>query len=60
MEVNPDSVVVIALSGAAKALRPVVFKEGKDFCVLLGTNPQDGVFGCGVRPSRPWRTGKII
>lgn len=30
-----------------RILRPLVYKDGDSFCVVLGPNPQDGVFGCG-------------
>lgn len=36
------------LSGPVRQLRPVVWKEGTDFCCLLGPDPQEGVFGCGA------------
>jgi hypothetical protein len=47
MQVKPDAIIQVPLYGAAKALHPVVFREGNDFCVILGPNTQDGVFGCG-------------
>lgn len=31
----------------ARVLRPLVYKDEGSFCVVLGPNPQDGVFGCG-------------
>jgi hypothetical protein len=52
MHPKPESVINIPLSGAAKALQPILFKEGKDFCCLLGPNPQEGVFGCGNTPKQ--------
>ncbi len=27
--------------------KPTVFREGNAFCVILGPDPQAGVFGCG-------------
>ena len=35
------------LPKAVKTLRPLVYQEGEDFCVVLGPDPQEGVFGCG-------------
>jgi hypothetical protein len=35
------------LPQAVRILRPLVFKDGENFCVVLGPNPQEGVFGCG-------------
>ncbi len=35
------------LSRGVKELRPVVWREGTDFCCLLGPDPQEGIFGCG-------------
>ena len=52
MHPTPESVITIPLTGAAKALQPILFKEGKDFCCLLGPNPQEGVFGCGDTPKQ--------
>lgn len=52
MHPKPESIINVPLSGAAKALQPVLFKEGKDFCCLLGPNPQEGVFGCGDSPKQ--------
>ena len=34
----------------AKSLRPLVFKDGDSYCVVLGPDPQEGVFGCGKTP----------
>lgn len=50
MHVDPSSVISVPLTGAAKALHPIVFKEGDSFCALLGPDPQAGVFGCGSTP----------
>lgn len=52
MHPNPESVVNVSLTGVAKALQPIVFKEGTDFCCILGPNPQEGVFGCGSTPKQ--------
>lgn len=30
-----------------KEFNPVVYQEGNSFCVLLGENPQSGIFGYG-------------
>ena len=35
------------LPHAVRVLRPLVFKDGDSFCVVLGPDPQEGVFGCG-------------
>lgn len=52
MHVDPEAVINVPLSGAAKALKPVLFKEGDSFCALLGPDPQAGVFGCGPTPKQ--------
>lgn len=52
MRVDPEAVIDIPLTGAAKELKPVVFREGNMFCCLLGPNAQEGVFGCGNSPVR--------
>lgn len=52
MHIDPEAVINVPLTGAAKELRPVVFKEGDSFCVLLGPDPQAGVFGCGSTPKQ--------
>lgn len=33
-----------------KEFRPMVFKDGNSFCVILGPDPQEGVFSCGATP----------
>jgi hypothetical protein len=30
-----------------RELRPAVYRDGDSFCVLLGPDPQAGIFGCG-------------
>jgi hypothetical protein len=52
MQPPPESVITVPLNGAAKALKPILFKEGNAFCCLLGPNAQDGVFGCGHTPKQ--------
>jgi hypothetical protein len=47
MKVNKDQLVQVAMTGAASALQPVVFKEGDSYCCLLGPDPEIGVMGCG-------------
>ncbi|WP_285011220.1 hypothetical protein [Pedobacter faecalis] len=42
--VQPD----FELPTAAEVLHPVLFKEGDQYCCLLGPDPQAGVFGCGT------------
>lgn len=31
----------------AREFRPAVYKDGNSYCVLLGEDPQAGIFGCG-------------
>lgn len=50
MKINPKSIIAIELHGVAKALQPIVFKDGNSYCCFLGTDPQIGVFGCGDTP----------
>jgi hypothetical protein len=35
------------IPASAKEFRPAVYKDGDSFCVLLGEDPQVGIFGCG-------------
>ena len=35
------------LPGAVRQFKPVLFRDGDSYCVLLGPDPQEGVFGCG-------------
>jgi hypothetical protein len=35
------------LPESVKQFKPVLFKEGNAFCVVLGPDPQAGIFGCG-------------
>jgi hypothetical protein len=32
---------------SVRTFRPLVFQEGDAVCVVLGPDPQEGVFGCG-------------
>ena len=38
------------LPKSARALQPLVWKDGDSFCCLLGPDPGVGVFGCGNTP----------
>lgn len=38
------------LPGSVSQFKPILFKEGDSYCVLLGPDPQEGVFGCGDSP----------
>jgi hypothetical protein len=35
------------LPAAVHQFKPVLFREGESFCMLLGPDPQEGIFGCG-------------
>lgn len=35
------------LPSFVQQFKPTVFREGNAFCVLLGPDPQAGIFGCG-------------
>ena len=35
------------LLNSVRVLRPLVYKDGDSVCVVLGPDPQEGVFGCG-------------
>jgi hypothetical protein len=35
------------LPAAVRILQPLVYKDGGSYCVILGPDPQEGVFGCG-------------
>src|SRR5262245_31497833 len=35
------------LPQSARIFMPIVFKDGDSYCVVLGPDPQEGVFGCG-------------
>jgi len=36
------------LPKSVRTFRPMVYCEGENFCVLLGPDPQEGVYGCGA------------
>lgn len=36
-----------SLTEAVRTLQPLVFKDGKTFCCVLGPNRLRGIFGCG-------------
>jgi len=35
------------LPESVKKYHPVVYKDGDEYCCILGPNPQDGIFGSG-------------
>lgn len=35
------------LSEAVRTLQPLIFKDGKTYCCVLGPNRLTGIFGCG-------------
>ncbi|GGH64391.1 hypothetical protein HNQ91_002314 [Filimonas zeae] len=39
------------LPKAVKELRPAVYKDGTDYCAIIGPDPQAGVSGCGATPA---------
>ena len=49
----PESMLVTvdfedkAIPEAIREFRPAVYRDGESFCVLLGEDPQAGIFGCG-------------
>jgi len=50
VNIDPDKVIEVDYQGAAKALKPVVYKKGKSFCCLYGADAKSGVSGCGKTP----------
>ena len=52
MKINPEAIVSVDyenqdLPTSVQQFKPPVFREGNAFCVLLGPDPQSGIFGCG-------------
>jgi hypothetical protein len=52
MDINENAKIYLNyndpfLPETVRIFRPVVFKEGDSYCVLLGPDPQEGIFGCG-------------
>ncbi|KQM77883.1 hypothetical protein ASE74_15905 [Pedobacter sp. Leaf216] len=47
MNIPEENLIKIPLKGIAKKLNPSVFRNGGSVCVLYGTDPQHGIFGCG-------------
>ena len=43
-KINQDTILTAPLPGAAALLKPVVFIDGKYYCVLLGQDPESGVY----------------
>jgi len=50
----PDSVQVAynyeapGVPNEVKELRPALFRDGGDYCCILGPDEQTGIFGCGI------------
>lgn len=40
------------LPSVVKQLRPAMYLDGNAYCVILGPDPQAGVFGCGNTPAQ--------
>lgn len=38
------------LPGAVRYFKPIIYKDGTNYCCLMGPDPQQGVFGCGDSP----------
>ena len=45
--IDYDTIITVPLIGAAGLLKPIVYIDGKYYCVLLGTDPDSGVYGRG-------------
>jgi hypothetical protein len=37
----------VSLPLTVRVLKPLLYRDGDSFCVVLGPNPQEGVYGCG-------------
>lgn len=37
-----------SLSAAMRQFKPVLYREGEQFCCLLGPGPDTGIFACGA------------
>jgi hypothetical protein len=52
MKINPEALISVDfknqdLPTSVQHFKPTVFKDGDAFCVILGPDPQEGIFGCG-------------
>ena len=52
LKINPDALVSVdyqnlSLPASVQHLKPSIFREGNAYCVILGPDPQSGIFGCG-------------
>ncbi|SEB17024.1 hypothetical protein [Pedobacter hartonius] len=47
MKIDPERIIEVDYSGAAKALKPVVYKNRDLYCCIFGSNREKGVLGCG-------------
>lgn len=45
--IDPEKIIKVELTGVASILKPVVYVEGKNYCCLLGLDPESGIFGKG-------------
>lgn len=55
MDISDDIRVVIDYEGsglpsAVKELKPTLWIDGNSYCCILGPNPKQGIFGCGITP----------
>lgn len=50
MKINKEDIITVDYKDfdiAAQKLKPVVYRDGDAVCCLSGTDPVEGVFGCG-------------
>ena len=47
MEILKENVIEVELNGFAARLKPTIFLNGDNYCVLYGKNSEDGVYGYG-------------
>jgi hypothetical protein len=40
----------IDIPDSVKIFKPLVYEDGNGYCVILGPDPQVGIFGCGPTP----------
>jgi hypothetical protein len=55
MDISDDVKIVVDyedtdLPYTVKELQPTLWIDGNSYCCVLGPNPKQGVFGCGITP----------
>lgn len=47
MNIPPEMILEYKFAGIAAKLNPTVFQDEDNYCILYGSSPSAGIYGCG-------------